>query len=337
MFDSRKINSYLSAMARRNIPASEVLANSWIKQEDLTNPDFVVDLAQSQILIHNMINLTGNQALGLELGKEITIADMGIVAYGMLTSPTMREAINMWTSYAPSLYGTMINLAIEEDKNKWHLLLSEKLPQGACYQFCMEEYLMLSLYLGKQLCGKPSILSGVEVVYPPPPHAGKYRKLLGCDVKFSMARNRISIISPKLDEPLQTKDEYLNSIYQQYCEQRAGRMVMGGAFSARVRNHLIKYLGRTPNMDQIAREMRCSSSTLRRRLLDEKVLFREIVAEFRRDLALQYFKTTKVSTKEVAYLLGYKDVKPFIRAFKSWTGMTVTDYKKSRGVLNRGM
>ena len=37
-------------------------------------------------------------------------------------------------------------------------------------------------------------------------------------------------------------------------------------------------------------------------------------------------------TEEISDLIGYSDVNTFSRAFKKWTGITITEYKKQNGL-----
>ena len=44
-------------------------------------------------------------------------------------------------------------------------------------------------------------------------------------------------------------------------------------------------------------------------------------------MAFSYFKMN-LPTEEISDLIGYSDV----RAFKKWTGITITEYKKQNGL-----
>ncbi|HFI0042418.1 TPA: hypothetical protein ACGO8N_000887 [Streptococcus suis] len=48
-------------------------------------------------------------------------------------------------------------------------------------------------------------------------------------------------------------------------------------------------------------------------------------------LTFSYLKM-KLPAEEISSLIGYSEVNAFSRAFKNWTGMTVTDYKKQQGL-----
>ena len=40
-------------------------------------------------------------------------------------------------------------------------------------------------------------------------------------------------------------------------------------------------------------------------------------------MADYYLECTELNSSDIAFLLGYQDVNSFLRAFHSWTGMTI--------------
>lgn len=46
-----------------------------------------------------------------------------------------------------------------------------------------------------------------------------------------------------------------------------------------------------------------------------------------KNMAFAYLKLG-ISTEEISYLLGYTEVSAFLRAFKKWTGKSISEYKK---------
>jgi AraC-like DNA-binding protein len=51
------------------------------------------------------------------------------------------------------------------------------------------------------------------------------------------------------------------------------------------------------------------------------------VDEVRRQLAVRYIESPRLSITEIAFLLGYEDVSSFRRAFKKWTGKSPTQVR----------
>ena len=331
MLRATKIQQYLSAMSRRGISNSQVLENTGLKAADVRADNFVMDLHQSQVLIQNMLDLTGNDALGLELGMEITPSDMGVVGQGMIAAPTLRQAIQLWMSYAPHFYGPVISISISEEENLWRIYVNDEMPRVICYQFCLEEYIALTVSLGEKLMGRPVIYGNLDVEYPAPRHESKYRQLFNCAVNFDSPRNCITVIQPHLDDRIRTRDELLFPIYHHYCDRQSKPRGDEDSYEYKVHSYLLRNLGGNPSCQKMAQEEGCSFTTLRRRLNDEGRHFRKLHNEFRQDIAEEYLKSTTLTAKEIAYFLGYKDTKPFLRAFKQWTGKTVGQYRQEFG------
>lgn len=83
------------------------------------------------------------------------------------------------------------------------------------------------------------------------------------------------------------------------------------------------------NRKNIADLMNISVSTLQRKLKEEGVSFQEILEDNRKKLAKKYLTENKLSTTDIAYLLGYKSHSQFFKVFKLWFGMTPKAYRNN--------
>ncbi|WP_153048697.1 AraC family transcriptional regulator, partial [Streptococcus suis] len=66
-------------------------------------------------------------------------------------------------------------------------------------------------------------------------------------------------------------------------------------------------------------------------LTGENTSFKKELQVVQKAMTLSYLKI-KLSIEEISSLVGYSEVNAFSRAFKNWTGMTVTDYRKQQGL-----
>jgi AraC-like DNA-binding protein len=276
-----------------------------------------------------MLRCSGKPALGFELGQSFTLKDLGVVGYGMSSAATFREAIELWNQYASSLFGTLVNVRLAEARMPfWALSVYGLLPAGECARFVMEEYLGQVIVLAKHLAGYDVKLSALELAYPRPEHHNLYGELFNCNVSFDAPINLITVHRPALDEAILQRDQYLYDIYHSYCETHAGKNQLGGLASSQLRNYFMKNLGSPPRVGQAARFMGISVSTLHRKLAKEGVNYGEVLSDFRQQFAQAYLSETRTSLKQIVYLLGYQDSKPFYRAFKAWTGISCGEYRK---------
>jgi AraC-like DNA-binding protein len=74
------------------------------------------------------------------------------------------------------------------------------------------------------------------------------------------------------------------------------------------------------SIQHAARDLCVSTRTLQRRLSEEGTSFQTELLETRRKLANHYLTQTKLSTAEIAFLLGYSEQNSFYRAFHEWSG-----------------
>jgi AraC-like DNA-binding protein len=68
--------------------------------------------------------------------------------------------------------------------------------------------------------------------------------------------------------------------------------------------------------------------TLRRRLADENTTYKQVMLDFRMDLAASYLRGEEISIQEIAYVAGYADPSNFHRTFARYHGMTPNTYRQ---------
>lgn len=330
MFRITNIQHYINIMSAWGYTPESVLSGTGITNTDLDDPNFLVDIKQHQIVVANMLSLTGDNALGFKVGKEIKFSDMDILGYALMSASTIRRALDVWFSYSQPIYGSVLDIDLKDDNQGWHLSVNAFLPFGQVYRFCIEEFLMICHYVGTQLSGHKVVFTRLELAYPQPQHIDIYRRLFPCPLIFNSQRNRISGSMPALDTEVKSNNPELNEMYMRFCKQMSGELTGRTPLAIRVRNYLVKTPNKIPSINEVAMQMNCSERTLRRHLKDEGISYRQLVNEFRCDLAEEYLTSTYLTPSQIGYLLGYQDTKPFLRAFKSWTGKTVGEFRKAK-------
>lgn len=99
-------------------------------------------------------------------------------------------------------------------------------------------------------------------------------------------------------------------------------------WSGRVYELLRRNLTEPPELSTVARALDIHPQTLRRRLDAEGTSFSELKSFMRRDYALHLLGKHGLSIEEIAYRTGFSESSAFIRAFKTWTGVTPYTYRK---------
>lgn len=326
MYRATNVRHHLSAMRKRGHTAKALLAGTGIVASQLDDPGYLVSMQQCHALVANMLRLSGDPALGFEIGLQTELADLGIVGYAMSSAATMGQAINIWVQYGNSPVGFPFTLRMIEPVTKggWGVAASPIGISGAVYRFYVEETLALGLRLGPMLLGQPMELDELALAYSAPAHRQRYEELFACPIRFDAAETRILARGPRLSTPTHGGNPEVRELCIRHCRQLLREINRGGELSARLRAAL-RARGSIPSLEEAAASLAMSPRSLRRHLRNEQTSFQKVLDEFRCDLAQEYLRAGMMPTKEVAYLLGFSHADSFRRAFKAWTGQTIGD------------
>lgn len=140
--------------------------------------------------------------------------------------------------------------------------------------------------------------------------------------------NRLVFDKSDLQKPFLTQ----NNIMWQYLEtelnQHLAQQVREQSFAGFVQQELYAAIPSGFFMvEDIAHRLGLSVRTLQRNLSAENTSFKQELQAVQKAMAFSYLKMG-LPTEEISSLIGYSEVNAFSRAFKKWTGMTLTNYKK---------
>ncbi len=125
-----------------------------------------------------------------------------------------------------------------------------------------------------------------------------------------------------------TRNDSMWSFFEPELRKRLTEMDTDDTTSARVRSALVELLpSGACSIDDVCRTLGMSRRTLQRKLKDENTNFQQQLNHTRELLTKNYLSNTKLSSEDIAYLLGYQDINSFYRAFNLWTGKSITEYK----------
>jgi AraC-like DNA-binding protein len=85
--------------------------------------------------------------------------------------------------------------------------------------------------------------------------------------------------------------------------------------------------GGYPVIDEVAQLLQVSPRTLQRLLNEKGCSYSGLVERCRCRAACESLRLTQDPVRDIAALLGYRDVSSFSRAFRRWTGTTPRAYR----------
>jgi AraC-like DNA-binding protein len=316
-------------MDARGFSAEQVLDGSGLTQETVNDEWFAATPDHYRQIISNMLTLTNNPHLALTMAAEFKINDLGVFGYAALSSANLGQAREIFHKYHP-YNDYFLSLSNYVRHNNLYNELHEVFPLNDLLPFAVEEFAVRSITLPTMLTGKSYPILELHVTYGPPEPPDLYEKVLGCPCYFNQPRNLLMLDIKRLDDKIQLADEETFRICEQQCRELIQIRNEGERMADKVKRILLRMPGQFPAMDNIASALHMSTRTLRRQLATEDISYQQIVDTTRKELALQYLQHSRLSAKEISYLLGYTHVSNFRKAFKNWTGKNISAYKESK-------
>jgi AraC-like DNA-binding protein len=297
--------------------------NSELTPEMLTSPDMRVSYVQYGILCSNALRLTKDPALGLHVGRNTGIAQMGALGFLLQNSPTVGAAFEALVRYGRPIIPAW-DLSLERSGPRATLTFAEAIPLAPFRQFAHEVVLTAVDNQTRTLYGgRPVPVRRIELPYPEPEYVSLYRELY-YDVPMAFERPvaKVEFDAALLDEPIAFADPATAKLAEQLCIQLLPPDPSQEGLVSQVRRLLVGVTGPSPGLPEVAQRLQTSTRTLRRELNRMRTSYKELVDESRRVRAEEWVETNSMPLEQLATGLGFATVGSFRRAFKRWTGST---------------
>jgi len=308
----------------RGASRAELFDGSGLTPEMLTSPDMRVSYLQYGALCANAMRLTGDPALGLEVGRNTGVAQMGALGFLLMNSPTIGAAYDALVRYGHHYIPAWI-LSMEATGNEAALAFSEGIPLAPFQVFAHEVvFAALDTHARALRGGKPVPVLRVELPYSEPTHSHLYQERFYADAAFVFDAPVAKIVVPRsyLGEPLPFADPATAKLAEQICARLIPFDPSHEGLVEQVRRLLGDELGVPPGLSEIACTLQTSTRTLRRELKKMRTSYKELVDEARRHRAEEWIQTNSMPIERLARSLGFSTVGSFRRAYKRWTGTT---------------
>lgn len=186
-----------------------------------------------------------------------------------------------------------------------------------------EQHLLLDLI--RTGTGQPIQLVRLGTPYV---YEAAIQEAFGCHIEQTEA-NELIFYKSDLELPFITANNIMLDYLGPQLKERLAENMNSESFTGLVRQKLYQAIPSGEfSIEDIAQTLGISSRTLQRNLSSEGTKFNQELQTVQKLLALSYLKKSGISTDEVAYLVGYAEVSSFSRAFKKWTGKTISQYKQ---------
>jgi AraC-like DNA-binding protein len=310
----------IEEVARSFGVGDELLDAAGVPRSAFADPSARLSVRQAGSLLHHARELTGQPGFGYEVGLRSSLTSHGTMGFGLLTSATLREAIELGAAYG-RVRLPMLQIRLVVDGSQAGVDVQELLPLGPVRQCLFELFLVgLARMTPVLLTGRSMHDNELWFDEPEPEYFAGYRDRLP-PTRFGTGVNQLRFPAEFLDLALDTANELAAREAQLQIAGELNKIGLTDDVVAGVRAVLS---AGTAGYDlaSVAQVLHLSPRTLRRRLHDRGATFHDLASEARRAEAVRLLRNTVLTVEQVAEQLDYSDPGNFCRAFKRWTGRT---------------
>jgi AraC-like DNA-binding protein len=334
------VEMLLAVGVEHGVARGELLAGTGLAAADLVAVDAEVTAGQELEVVRHLVTAVGDHpGLGLEVGQRYHLATYGIWGFALISSPTLRAAVDVGSRYLALTYA-LTDVTVEVDDPVVRVVLGDRHLPADVRSFLVERDAAALRTLQRELLGEEGEVVAARLRAPAPSDPSVHRRVLGDQVAFAADRNEVVLASTSsLDAPLPRADARTAAAASAQCERLLERRRQRLGVAGEVRQRLLRDPAHPPSMEEVAAERHVTERTLRRQLRAEGVGFRQLLDEVREALAHELLVVAGLGVEQTAGRVGFAEPASFVHAFRRWTGTTPGAYRDAhrRGVPAPGL
>lgn len=325
-------NHYVSALihqaVKQGINANRLLHNAGIDPAVLAQPEGRVRTENLAMLVQLMWNAMQDENLRL---SRFPCKPGAFFMMGKLTihQANLGKALRLGFRFYDLLLDDY-KLTLQEEGNNAIIRLVQH-NQELDPDHLLTELILLAWHrYSSWLIGENILLVEAGFNYGPPEHVDEYKYLFPATHSFDQDGIYLTFHRNYLKRVL-VQNEASLKVFMSHCPVELFlRHRADETLTRQIRLLLDKKVeSGFPDMEVVANTLHMTTQTLRRRLQAEGTSYQRIKDWVRRDAAIFHLTQQDIPVSDVAQRVGFSDPGVFVRAFRSWTGVTPGEYRNS--------
>jgi AraC-like DNA-binding protein len=320
----------VEALADHGVSPARALAGSGLRQEDLNDHRTRASTRQLLTIYRNALDLADDPLFAMKTGRRVHASHYGAFGFALVSSPTYRDALNCVSNYR-LLSAPLHARDFHQDEATGNGVLTYRdylgLDDDLC-RFVLEFQIGCTRTLLFDIFGERFRFLAARLAYPNDEHAREREVLLDVPIEYGSPANQLLFDGYWLDCRLPYGHLPTAAMMHQICEQMLSSLGQTTSLALQVVAMLGEQPTCFPGIEEIANRLHMTSRTLRRKLQAEGTCYADILASVRKELAVHYLTHSQMKTETIAETLGFRDVANFRHAFRRWTNMTPSEFRR---------
>lgn len=324
------VQQALHAGVRSRVPLDQVLEQAAIPRHFLDEPLSRVSPRQFGELWRQIALHLGDEffALGPRPAKPGTYA---LLCQALLSSESLHVALKRLCRYTGLVFEGQ-HASLEVNEHTATLRLQD--DQARTTPFAHATYFMMAYGLACWLIARRIPILSCGLGGHAPGFEAEYKVMFCEQLAFGAQDGTLVMPASMLTQPVLQSAESLRLYLQRAPDVFLVKYRNTDSIAGQVRTRL-RHIRPVdwPDLHAMSASLNMAQATFRRRLDSEGTTFQAIKDHLRRDMAITALREDRASIEQIAHDIGFAEAPAFHRAFKKWTGMRPSDYR--RGTLEK--
>ncbi|RZI49520.1 AraC family transcriptional regulator [Lactococcus kimchii] len=288
----------------------------WKEELTLGDDEFhrFQEILSSELTDDQLILLSDVQKIGLFMP----------VFFVALSSSNGLQAIQRLAKYKKLI--APVNIKITTSDDEVLISIGGTTPNKQLSRFSLFNEQLVILSILRAGSGQTIVPKRIEAPYP---SSQSLSEVFGAPVKFVEAGNILVFNYEDMEKPFLTRNNSMRTLIEPEMNRQLEELKTSSSFINNLHQEIQKAVPSGDySIDKISRRLGTSTRTLQRNLRNSKTTFKAETQVVQKKMALHFSHDFNLSVEEIAYMVGYSEVSSFARAFKKWTGTTLSQYRK---------
>lgn len=268
---------------------------------------------------------TNDPSFGLSIAEFVHPTSLHALGFSLLASSTLDSFCRRVVRYF-RLVTTNAECQMERTASEYRLVMMPTIDREQYYP--QDAWIATGVRFIREIYQPDFAPLSVCLRRPRPRHKVQhFERFFGTEVQFGCDANRVIFNLRDMEIELPAGNAELARQNDEVVMALLARMDRDDII-ARVRALFVELLPSGEcDKEKVAAQLNMSERSLQSKLAARNTSYRNLLNETRQELAVQYISQGLHSVSEVTYLLGFADISSFSRAFRSWVGVSPSEYR----------
>jgi AraC-like DNA-binding protein len=316
-------------LSKFGVDFQEVLEAVGLPVNVFANPDTMVAYPDLGHLLLESVRQSNCDYIGLLLAQRVRLSDMGLAGQIAACGETVGEGLQNFSRFF-TLQNSAATISVIRSSGFSRLVYAIAEPDMADTGQLQLGAMTIAFNILQDLCGHGWMPAVVTVASRAPCNLRPCQRFFRAPLRFDSDESAVVFESHWLDRPLPLVAPLTRQLVEDEVKSRQSLMLAN--FPSAVRRALRKQLLIGPcSIDAVATQFGMHRRTLDRRLARHGVHYGELLDAVRHEAACQLLRDTGLQVQQIAESLRYSSAANFSTAFRRWTGLSPTDFRRTVG------